>query len=69
MAGHSKWATTKHHKAAQDAKRGKLFANLIKKIEVAARLEVAIRPEIRPSTTPFRRPRRTRCPTTTSTVR
>lgn len=38
MAGHSKWATTKHHKAAQDAKRGKLFANLIKKIEVAARL-------------------------------
>lgn len=38
MAGHSKWATTKHKKAAMDAKRGKLFANLIKKIEVAARL-------------------------------
>ena len=37
MAGHSKWATTKHKKAAIDAKRGKLFANLIKKIEVAAR--------------------------------
>lgn len=38
MAGHSKWATTKHKKAALDAKRGKLFANLIKKVEVAARL-------------------------------
>jgi YebC/PmpR family DNA-binding regulatory protein len=38
MSGHSKWATTKHKKAAIDAKRGKLFANLIKKIEVAARL-------------------------------
>ncbi|MFP5416948.1 MAG: YebC/PmpR family DNA-binding transcriptional regulator [Actinomycetes bacterium] len=37
MSGHSKWATTKHRKAAIDAKRGKLFANLIKKIEVAAR--------------------------------
>ncbi|MCB0890714.1 MAG: YebC/PmpR family DNA-binding transcriptional regulator, partial [Propionibacteriaceae bacterium] len=36
--GHSKWATTKHKKAAIDAKRGKLFANLIKKIEVAARV-------------------------------
>lgn len=38
MAGHSKWATTKHKKAALDAKRGKLFAKLIKNIEVAARL-------------------------------
>jgi len=38
MSGHYKWATTKHKKAAIDAKRGKLFANLIKKIEVAARL-------------------------------
>ncbi len=37
MSGHSKWATTKHKKAVIDAKRGKLFANLIKKIEVAAR--------------------------------
>ena len=37
MAGHSKWATTKHKKAALDAKRGKLFAKLIKNIEVAAR--------------------------------
>ncbi|WP_028846209.1 MULTISPECIES: YebC/PmpR family DNA-binding transcriptional regulator [Thermocrispum] len=37
MAGHSKWATTKHKKAALDAKRGKLFARLIKNIEVAAR--------------------------------
>ncbi|AZQ76460.1 YebC/PmpR family DNA-binding transcriptional regulator [Flaviflexus ciconiae] len=37
MAGHSKWATTKHKKAALDAKRGKLFARLIKNIEVAGR--------------------------------
>src|SRR5690554_4563862 len=37
MAGHSKWATTKHKKAALDAKRGKLFARLVKNIEVAAR--------------------------------
>ena len=36
MSGHSKWATTKHKKAAIDAKRGKLFAKLIKNIEVAA---------------------------------
>ncbi len=38
MSGHSKWATTKHKKAVVDAKRGKLFARLIKNVEVAARL-------------------------------
>lgn len=37
MSGHSKWATTKHKKAANDAKRGKEFAKMIKNIEVAAR--------------------------------
>ncbi|MDN5635528.1 YebC/PmpR family DNA-binding transcriptional regulator [Brevibacterium sandarakinum] len=37
MSGHSKWATTKHKKAAIDSKRAKLFAKLIKNIEVAAR--------------------------------
>jgi len=37
MSGHSKWATTKHKKAVIDAKRGKMFAKLIKNIEVAAR--------------------------------
>ncbi len=37
MSGHSKWATTKHKKAVVDAKRGKLFAKLIKNIEVAVR--------------------------------
>ena len=37
MSGHSKWATTKHKKAIVDAKRSKLFAKLIKNIEVAAR--------------------------------
>jgi YebC/PmpR family DNA-binding regulatory protein len=38
MSGHSKWATTKHKKAVVDARRGKLFARLIKNIEVAARM-------------------------------
>ncbi|HET7326637.1 MAG TPA: YebC/PmpR family DNA-binding transcriptional regulator [Nocardioidaceae bacterium] len=38
MSGHSKWATTKHKKAVVDARRGKLFAKLIKNVEVAARL-------------------------------
>src|SRR5919112_6679967 len=38
MSGHSKWATTKHKKAVIDARRGKLFAKLIKNIEVAARM-------------------------------
>ena len=37
MSGHSKWATTKHKKAVIDARRGKLFAKLIKNVEVAAR--------------------------------
>jgi YebC/PmpR family DNA-binding regulatory protein len=37
MSGHSKWATTKHQKGAKDAKRSKLFAKLIRQIEVAAR--------------------------------
>jgi len=38
MSGHSKWATTKHKKAVVDARRGKLFAKLIKNVEVAARM-------------------------------
>ena len=38
MAGHSKWATTKHKKAVNDARRGKLFAKLVKNVEVAARM-------------------------------
>jgi len=38
VSGHSKWATTKHKKAVIDAKRGKLFAKLVKNIEVAARV-------------------------------
>jgi YebC/PmpR family DNA-binding regulatory protein len=37
VSGHSKWATTKHKKAVIDARRGKMFAKLIKNIEVAAR--------------------------------
>ncbi len=38
MSGHSKWATTKHKKAVLDGKRSKLFAKLVKNIEVAARV-------------------------------
>ena len=38
MSGHSKWATTKHQKAVVDARRGKMFAKLIKNVEVAARI-------------------------------
>lgn len=38
MSGHSKWATTKHKKAAIDAKRGKIFTKITKEITVAARL-------------------------------
>ena len=38
MSGHSKWATTKHKKAVVDSRRGKMFAKLIKNIEVAARM-------------------------------
>src|SRR6516162_9930239 len=37
MSGHSKWATTKHQKAAKDKTRGKLFAKIIRQVEVAAR--------------------------------
>src|SRR5215213_3246747 len=37
MSGHSKWATIKHQKGAKDAARGKLFAKIIRQVEVAAR--------------------------------
>lgn len=38
MSGHNKWASIKHHKAAQDNKRGRLFTKIIKEITTAARL-------------------------------
>jgi YebC/PmpR family DNA-binding regulatory protein len=38
MSGHSKWATTKHKKAAADAKRGKIFTKLIREITIASRI-------------------------------
>jgi YebC/PmpR family DNA-binding regulatory protein len=38
MSGHSKWSTIKHKKAAQDAKRGKIFTKIIKELTVAAKL-------------------------------
>ena len=50
MAGHSKWANIKHRKAAQDAKRGKLWTKLIREVTVSARLgggEVADNPRLR----------------------
>ena len=37
MSGHSKWATIKHKKAANDKARGKLFAKVLRQVEVAAR--------------------------------
>ena len=43
MAGHSKWANTKHRKAAQDAKRGKIFTKIIRELVTAAKLVAAIR--------------------------
>src|SRR6187431_1017020 len=48
MSGHSKWATIKHKKGAQDKARGKLFAKLIRQVEVAAR-EGGGDPEMNPS--------------------
>lgn len=50
MAGHSKWANIKHRKAAQDAKRGKIFTRLIREITVSARLggpDAASNPRLR----------------------
>ncbi len=50
MSGHSKWSTIKHKKAANDAKRGKLFSKLIKEITAAARLgggDVDMNPRLR----------------------
>ncbi|MCG3112524.1 MAG: YebC/PmpR family DNA-binding transcriptional regulator [Candidatus Manganitrophus sp. SB1] len=38
MSGHSKWATTKHKKAAADSKRGKIFTKIIREITVAAKI-------------------------------
>lgn len=54
MSGHSKWATTKHRKGAQDAKRSALFSKLSRNITVAARLGR------RPAAREQRQPRR--CP-------
>ncbi|MGL5798779.1 MAG: YebC/PmpR family DNA-binding transcriptional regulator [Plesiomonas sp.] len=50
MAGHSKWANIKHRKAAQDAKRGKIFTKLIRELVVAAQMgggDVGINPRLR----------------------
>jgi YebC/PmpR family DNA-binding regulatory protein len=48
MSGHSKWATIKHKKGATDAKRAKVFAKLIRQVEVAAR-EGGPDPDMNPS--------------------
>ena len=47
MAGHSKWANIKHKKERQDAKKGKVFTNIIKELTVAAR-EGGADPEANP---------------------
>ncbi|WMQ73398.1 MAG: putative transcriptional regulatory protein YebC [Sodalis sp.] len=50
MAGHSKWTNTKHRKAAQDAKRGKIFTKIIRELVTAARLgggDVSSNPRLR----------------------
>ena len=50
MSGHSKWSTIKHRKAAQDAKRGKVFTKLIKELTIAARIggsELEANPRLR----------------------
>ncbi|TCW00033.1 YebC/PmpR family DNA-binding transcriptional regulator [Biostraticola tofi] len=50
MAGHSKWANTKHRKAAQDSKRGKIFTKIIRELVTAARLggaDVSSNPRLR----------------------
>lgn len=66
MSGHSKWATTKHKKAVVDAKRGKLFAKLIKNIEVAARTGGSD-PDGNPTLwDAIAKAKSPRCPTTTS---
>lgn len=49
MAGHSKWANTKHRKDRQDKKRGKEFAKLIRQIEVAAKEAQTSDPDMSPS--------------------
>ena len=43
MAGHSKWANTRHRKAAQDAKRGKIFTKIIRELVTAAKLGGGVR--------------------------
>jgi hypothetical protein len=67
MSGHSKWATTKHKKAVIDARRGKMFAKLIKNIEVAARTGGG---DLMSSDALRRRPeaKKSSVPTTTSTA-
>ena len=53
MAGHSKWANIKHRKAAQDAKRGRLWSKLIREVTVAARMgggSIADNPRLRTAT-------------------
>ncbi len=70
MSGHSKWATIKHQKGAKDKARGKLFAKLIRQLEVAAREgggDLDVEPDAAHDGT--RRPRRRRCRSTPSSAR
>ena len=69
MAGHSKWANIKHKKAAQDAKRGKIFTRLIKEITVAARLGGGESTAIHGCGLRSTRPTSKTCPRTMSSAR
>ncbi|MCX8083560.1 MAG: YebC/PmpR family DNA-binding transcriptional regulator [Calditerrivibrio sp.] len=48
MAGHSKWANIKHRKAAQDAKKGKIFTKIAKELTVATKIGQSADPEFNP---------------------
>jgi len=66
MSGHSKWATTKHRKGAKDSARAKVFAKLIRQVEVAAREGAVTSIPTRRFAPCTRRPARLRCPSTRS---
>lgn len=68
MSGHSKWATTKHKKAAIDAKRGKLFARLVKTLKLLPAPVVGIQQVTQLCTMRFRKRVRTQFQATTLTA-
>ena len=69
MAGHSKWATTKRHKAVVDAKRGKIFSIHSKDLTMAARDGGKTPSSTHACARSSKKPKRQTCPPTTSNVR